>query len=402
MGRFPAIIRATWRHSRKFAASGNMRWEAVFLILQSSAHGGTTPRAKGIRNWEVCLMIRKTLLAMAGAIAFSAAVGGTAQAETMKLVLGTNQGPPTGMGIALVDYFIPRVEKLSYGAAKVEFDGPSAICVEHQCVEQMMGGLIQLSTSSTGNVGAFGRTFDVTNLPYIFRDLEWADIIINDWMAEELDKRSQAEMGIKVLSLNPLGGFRQLANNVRQVKVPTDLKGIKIRVTKSPTEFQLIKAWQGNAVPYDWAQLYQGLQTGVVNGYYVPDGWTVHVKLHEVINHITEVGGAYTGGGLWASKKHFDAWPAEVQNAIVSAGKTIQKGVIFEIDRQWLKVATVELKKCCSIYYPTDEEMEQWFAGALGAWVEAKGTYEPAIAERALKQQQMDGLLAVLKDAGAL
>jgi len=344
-------------------------------------------------------MLRKTLIALAGAAVLAASGSAIAQ---QKLILGSNQGPPTGFGIALLDHFIPRVAKYSVGTAVVEFDGPSAICVEHQCVEQMQQDLIQISTSSTENIGAFGRTYDVINLPYFFRDLEWADMIFNGWLADWLDKTSRKDMNVGALAVVPCGGFRQLANNVRRVKAPADLKGIKIRVTKSPSAYELIKGWGGIAVPYDWAQLYQGMQSGVVNGFYIPDGWTVHVKLNEVAPYITEMGGAYTGCGLWISDKHQKTWPQGVQDAVIQAGKDIQAGMVYEIDRQWLKTATIELKKCCDVYYPTDEEMLEWFTGSLSTWVEAKNTYPKEIAERALLQQGMDEFVAVLKENGAL
>ena len=344
-------------------------------------------------------MLRKTLFALAGVAVLAASGSAIAQ---QKLILGSNQGPPTGFGIGLLDHYIPRVEKYSKGEAVVVFDGPSAICVEHQCVEQMQQDLIQISTSSTENIGAFGRTYDVINLPYFFRDLEWADMILNEWLADWLDQTSRKDMNVGALAVVPCGGFRQLANNVRRVKRPADLKGIKIRVTKSPSAYELIKGWGGIAVPYDWAQLYQGMQSGVVNGFYVPDGWTVHVKLNEVTPYITETGGAYTGCGLWISDKNQKKWPKLVQEAVIKAGKDIQGGMVYEIDRQWLKTATIELKKCCDVYYPTDEEMLEWFTGSISTWVEAKGTYPTNIAERALLQQGMDEFVQVLKENGAL
>ena len=47
-------------------------------------------------------------------------------------------------------------------------------------------------------------------------------------------------------------------------------------------------------------------------------------------------------------------------------------------------------------------EMELWFKGAVRAWVKSKGTYDPELATRVLKEQGMDGLLAELEAAGAL
>ena len=51
---------------------------------------------------------------------------------------------------------------------------------------------------------------------------------------------------------------------------------------------------------------------------------------------------------------------------------------------------------------PSESEMTKWRAGAIGAWLDAKGTFEPEIAKRVLLEQGMDGFVAQLEKAGAL
>tara|TARA_A100001037_G_scaffold70085_1_gene62651 strand:+ start:692 stop:904 length:213 start_codon:yes stop_codon:yes gene_type:complete len=59
---------------------------------------------------------------------------------------------------------------------------------------------------------------------------------------------------------------------------------------------------------------------------------------------------------------------------------------------------TEALKKEIDVWYkPTSAEMDKWRAGAVGAWADAKGTYDPALAERALKEQGLDAFIASLK-----
>ena len=53
-------------------------------------------------------------------------------------------------------------------------------------------------------------------------------------------------------------------------------------------------------------------------------------------------------------------------------------------------------------YVPTEAEMTKWRAGAIGAWLDAKGTFEPEVAKRVLLEQGMDGFVAQLEKAGAL
>ena len=76
------------------------------------------------------------------------------------------------------------------------------------------------------------------------------------------------------------------------------MKGLKWRTTKSPVEFMLVKNWGATPTPYDWSQLYSGLQSGVVEGQYVASPWQHVAKLHEVAKYFTEI------GGMWLSLIH--------------------------------------------------------------------------------------------------
>ena len=53
-------------------------------------------------------------------------------------------------------------------------------------------------------------------------------------------------------------------------------------------------------------------------------------------------------------------------------------------------------------YVPSEAEMSKWREGAIGAWLDAKGTFEPEVAKRVLLEQGMDGFVAQLEKAGAL
>ncbi len=203
------------------------------------------------------------VLGIAGAMLMAVPQPVQAQ-DSITFRLGTATTTKWSIGIAIRDVLIPALAKHSNGRIKVEAHYGRSICSEHSCVEQMKLGQIDIATVSSGNVGAFGTTFDIINLPYLFKDADSASKILNGWLAKALSAKANKDMGMQALAVIPVGGFRQLDNTVRQVRVPSDLKGIKIRVTKSPTEFNLIKAWGGVPVPYDWSALYEGLQTGVV------------------------------------------------------------------------------------------------------------------------------------------
>ena len=211
-------------------------------------------------------------------------------AETV-LKLGTTGRLGMPIGDAIDQALIPAMQKASGGMMKVEPFYQKSLCAEQKCGEQANQGLIALWTSSTANYGNFGSELAIFDLPFIFKSLEDAKRISNEWLAERQCKLALENAGHICLSVYSSGGFRQLGNATKPIHVPDDMKGLKWRTTKSPVEFMLVKNWGAVPTPYDWSQLYSGLQSGVVEGQYVASPWQEVAKLHEVAKYFTEIGG---------------------------------------------------------------------------------------------------------------
>jgi TRAP-type C4-dicarboxylate transport system substrate-binding protein len=321
--------------------------------------------------------------------------------DKVKLIVGSTTTTKWSLGRDLVEVLKPDLEMFSNGRIEVEMHLGGSLCNEQNCVEQMRLGQIDIATVSSGNVGAFGTTFDIINLPFLFKDSESASRILNNWLAKELSARSEREMKMHTIALVPVGGFRNLVNTAREVRVPADLNGIKIRVTKSPTEFNLVKSWGAIAVPYDWSALYEGLQAGVVQGMYLQDTFTSAGKFYEVVKYITHVGGAWSAHPILMDMERYNKLPGWAKDAIDKAGADLQKKG-FAFDEDWQNSAVKEMQGKVKIYKPTAKEMALWNRGARDAWVAVKQTYDPALALRILEDQKEAGLIKELKSAGAL
>jgi TRAP-type C4-dicarboxylate transport system substrate-binding protein len=338
-------------------------------------------------------------LSAAALVAFS---GGVGAAPEITLKLGTTSSDTTSLGKGIAQVLVPKVKEYSEGRMEVAVHWSNSLCSEQICGEQARQGLVDIATSSTANFGNFGPSYAVTDLPYIFKDLDSANALARGWFGEAIAERALEETGFRVYGLFSVGGFRGLGNNVRPIKEPKDLKGIKIRVTKSPVEFTLIKTWGGVPIPYDWLQLYQGLQTGVVNGEYVQTPWQYVFKHHEVNKFYTETGGAWGGNHLSADLKQYNAL-SEQDKKWLKVGVDRFSKVARAKDKAWVAEMTEKLKKEIDVWYkPNAAEMEMWRAGAVGAWKDAKGTYDGKLAERALAEQGLDDFIASLKKGGAL
>jgi TRAP-type C4-dicarboxylate transport system substrate-binding protein len=321
--------------------------------------------------------------------------------DKLRLTLGTGIAPTVPTSWMFSDYIAPRLEKYSEGKITTNVQINGALCSEHKCVEQARLGQIDIGSVSGGNIGAFGTAVDILNLPYIFKDDKSAEKVLNGWLAVELGKRAAAEMKLRFLAIIPSYSFRQIDNNVREVRVPSDLKGIKIRVTKTPTELNLIKAWGAVPVPYDWAQLYEGLQTKVVNGMYIPDAYVAARKFYEVTPYITHVGGAWNSHIIFMDQKRYDRLPDWAKKIVDRVGAELQRDC-WAIDAEWMGKRLKELEGKVKIYKPTEKEMELWYKGAPAAWKAVKGTYDPKLARRVLEEQGLTSLIKELESAGAL
>ena len=318
------------------------------------------------------------------------------------LKLGTVGFIGMPIGDAIDQALIPTLEEVSGGQLKIEPHYRKSLCSEQSCGEQANQGLLALWTSSTANFGNFGTSLAIFDLPFIFKSIEDADRISSEWLAQKQCEIAAEEAGHVCLTVYSSGGFRQLGNAHGPVHVPDDMKGIKWRVTKSPIEYTLIKNWGAVPVPYDWAQLYQGLQTGVVSGQYVATPWQHVAKLHEVAKYFTEISGVWSGNQLSMDKTQYDALTDQEREWLHTAAKAFGEHV-QKLDREWVKAGEDAIKADIEEWYvPTEEEMTLWRAGAVDAWINAKGAYDPATAERVLQEQGMTDFIATLKEAGAL
>ncbi|HMN80981.1 MAG TPA: TRAP transporter substrate-binding protein [Burkholderiaceae bacterium] len=299
------------------------------------------------------------------------------------------------------DFIGPQLEQRSGGKIKANVQVNGTLCSEHKCVEQAGMGQIDIGSVSAGNIGSFGQTFDILNLPYIFKDDAAAESLVNGWLGKELATRAAKEMNLHVIAIIPSYSFRNVGNSKREVRVPEDLKGLKIRVTKSPVELNLIKTWGATAVPFDWAQVYEGLSTGVIDGYYVPDAYVAAQKFYEVSKFLTQTGGGWNAHIIFMNRKRYERLPEWAKNLIDELGREIGARS-FKVDAEWMAQQNKLLDGKLSVYRPNQKELDRWYAGAPAAWLAVKGTYDKALARRALTDQNQAGLIKVLESAGAL
>ena len=342
---------------------------------------------------------RRILLAATAATVFAV---GSATANAQKVLkFGSVDHPGTPIGEA-VEGMKSVMDEETGGQLMVEAHYRGSICGEQKCGEQANQGLIALWRSSTNNFGNFDTSLAIFDLPYLFKDNDSATTLSRGWLGQAQSDEAEKSSGHKVLSVFGTGGFRHFGNTKRPVHAPADLKGLKVRVTKSPVDFILFKAWGGIPVPYDWMQTYQGLQTGVVEGLYVPIPYQYLFKMHEIAKFYTETGGIWSGAHLSMDLKQYNALSDDEKAALHKGVETFDE-IARSRDLAWVSEETDKLKAAITEWHvPTDQEMSLWRTGAVQAWKDAKAAFDGERAERALREQGLEDFIATLKKAEAL
>ena len=253
------------------------------------------------------------------------------------------------------EFFAKRAGELTKGKAKVEVYANSALYKDKEEMEALQLGAVQMLAPSLAKFGPLGvKEFEVFDFPYIFDD------------TNELHRVTQGPVGAAMLSkLEPKGikglafwdnGFKSFSANT-PIKVPGDLKGKKLRIQSSKVLEEQIRALAALPQVMAFSEVYQALQTGVVDGTENPISNLYTQKMHEVQKHLSLTEHGYLGYAVIVNKKFWDGLPADVRGQLEQAMKEATK-YANDIAKEENDKALEGVKKSgkTAVYVPTKEE----------------------------------------------
>jgi tripartite ATP-independent transporter DctP family solute receptor len=137
---------------------------------------------------------------------------------------------------------------------------------EKEMIEQAQVGALQLPRVSVGTLGPVVDELNVFNLPYVFRNTAHMQKVVDGPIGKELlDKVTTSGKGLVGLCWMDAGA-RSLYSVKKPINVLADLKGMKFRVMGNPIFVDMMNALGGNGVPMGYDQVFNALQTGVIDG----------------------------------------------------------------------------------------------------------------------------------------
>ena len=253
------------------------------------------------------------------------------------------------------EYFKKLAEERTKGKVKVQVYPNSQLYKDKEELEALQLGAVQMLAPSLAKFGPLGvKEFEVFDLPYIFDD--YAD----------LHRVTQGPVGAGILKrLEPKGivglaywdnGFKSFSANT-PIRSPADLKGKKLRIQSSKVLEEEVRTIGGLPQVMAFSEVYQALQTGVVDGTENPHSNMYTQKMHEVQKHLTVTDHGYLGYAVIANKKFWDGLPADVRGNLETAMKeatTYANKIAQEENDKSLEAIKKSGKT--QVYVPTKDE----------------------------------------------
>jgi tripartite ATP-independent transporter DctP family solute receptor len=207
-----------------------------------------------------------------------------ASAKDARVLKFSSIHEPYHVSAKTADKFGQRVNQLTDGELDVQVYHSRQLGDALQNVENVRNGSIAFTSVSIANLSQVIPAMDMFSLPYIFKnDDHYWYCIQHEKIAEFMTQLEPK--GIKVISWIT-SGARSLFTQ-KPVKTPADLAGQKIRVMASPVMINTMKALGANGVPVAWGELYNALQTGVVDGAENNPPSLISMKFYEVSKYFT-------------------------------------------------------------------------------------------------------------------
>ena len=212
--------------------------------------------------------------------------------------------------------FKELAEKALPGKVQVQVFPNSQLFGDGKEMEALALGDVQIIIPSLAKFGKYTPKLQIFDLPFLFDDLAAVDRFQASKEGQELLKSMEKK---NIIGLGYLhNGMKQLSAN-KALNTPADAKGLKFRIQSSDVLEEQFKAVGGNPQKLAFAEVYQALQTGVVDGTENPWSNIYSKKFHEVQGFIMDSNHGILDYMVITNAKWWNGLPADVRNALNGA-----------------------------------------------------------------------------------
>jgi tripartite ATP-independent transporter DctP family solute receptor len=287
------------------------------------------------------MTISRRMLTCSAVAAALACLAPSAFAAKFNLKLGHAVNTSDGQHAAAVK-MAELVKQRTNGDVEITIYPANQLGNDAAMINGARGGTIDIVSSGASNYNGIVANTAAMELPFVFRSAQHAYTVLDGPVGTGV-LNELAPHGLKGLAYWE-NGWRAFTNNKRPVKIPDDLKGLKIRSTPNPYHIQAFKLLGMNPSPMAIAELYTALEVGTFDAQEHPINVTWSSKFYEVQKHLTVSNHVYSPLILAMNKAKFDSLPANVQQIVADAAREAAK-YQRDLNAQNAGKVVAELKK---------------------------------------------------------
>ena len=241
-----------------------------------------------------------------------------ADEQKFSLKLAENQSKDNPVSIG-VQKFADLVKEKTNGSVEIEVYLDGTLGTENETIDQVQAGTLDFARINTSALSSTADEVGVFTLPYIFTSTEQKykvlDGEIGQNISDSLEKYNIVSLGYWE------AGSRNFYTTKKPITCVADMKGMKIRVQQSDIAIKIVETLGAAATPMSYNEVYQGLQTGVIDGA-ENDFVSYYTSGHyEVAKYFSMDGHMAPPAMLIMSKTVWDKMSENQQNAIQEAAK---------------------------------------------------------------------------------
>jgi C4-dicarboxylate-binding protein DctP len=233
--------------------------------------------------------------------------------------------------------FANRVNKALDGRYVVTVFPNSQLYDDNQAVEALSAGFIEMAAPSSAKFIGSVPALQLFDMPFLFPKIETVHKVVDGPIGDEIRAMFiERGLGIKLMTFWD-NAFKQFSDNVRPLIKPADYKGVKFRIMSSDVLEAQMDALGGVGLKLPFAEVYNALEQGVVDGQENTASNIYTKKFHEVQKYLTFSNHGYLGYAVIMNQKFWDELPADVQktiSTILTEVTVLERQKALELDKE--------------------------------------------------------------------
>jgi len=265
--------------------------------------------------------MRRELLVIGAALALTGALPPAVQAQNKVLLRISTPAVPEDWHAKMWTVMKEQLEKTAPGEFDVQINLNASLFKQGTEPAAMARGNLEMSSISAFDIAKLVPEFSIFTAGYVVRDPDQQQKIFNGPIGEEMFKPVAEKMDVTILSTVYLGTREVNLREVRNVRTPADLKGVKLRMPGSKEWLFLGDALGATATPLAFGEVYLALKTGTIDGQDNPLPTVRAAKFYEVTKQVVLTDHLVDGIFIAIANKTWNALSAAQKQKLKAAAQ---------------------------------------------------------------------------------